>query len=101
VSVHVSTCTACGADGTCEFLRLVAKQSDQFLEQRIKIKLCVKLGKTASNTHAVLLEAFQREALKKSRVSEWHKQFKENSNIEITSYENAHHFLLYRGHCSL
>jgi hypothetical protein len=34
------------------FPRLVAKMSDRFLEQRINIKCCVKLGKNASDTCA-------------------------------------------------
>jgi len=57
MSVHVSTCTSydlnelmpaswkvwrCGV-----FLCLVAKMSDRFLEKRINIIFCVKLGKNA------------------------------------------------------
>jgi hypothetical protein len=36
---------SCDADKTCVFLRLVSEMSDTFLEQRINIKFCVKLGK--------------------------------------------------------
>jgi len=46
------------------------------LEQPINIKFCVKLGKNASDTCAMLSEAYEGEAMKKSSVSEWHKWFK-------------------------
>jgi hypothetical protein len=48
------------------FLRFFAKMSDQFLEQQINLKFCVKLGKNASDTCAMLFEAFGTEAVKKS-----------------------------------
>jgi hypothetical protein len=50
------------------FIRLVAKMSDLFLEQRINIKFCVKLGRNASDTCGMLSEACGGEALKKSQV---------------------------------
>jgi hypothetical protein len=50
------------------FLRLVKKMSYRFLEQRINIKFCAKLGKNASYTCAMLSEACGREAMKKSSV---------------------------------
>jgi hypothetical protein len=40
----------------CVFIRLVAKMSDRFLEQRINIKFCVKLD--ASDTCSLLSEAY-------------------------------------------
>jgi hypothetical protein len=43
----------------------------------------VKLGKNASDTHAMLSKAYGGEAMKKSSTSEWHKQFKEGcKNME-------------------
>jgi hypothetical protein len=39
------------------FLHLIAKMSAQFSEQGISIKFCVKLGKNASETSALLSEA--------------------------------------------
>jgi hypothetical protein len=50
------------------FVRLVTKMSDQFLEQQIIF--CVKLGKNASDTCAMLSEAYGGEALRKSNVFE-------------------------------
>jgi hypothetical protein len=38
----------------CVFLHLVTKMSDWFLEQWITIKFCVKLGKNAQDTYALL-----------------------------------------------
>jgi len=40
------------------FLHFIAKMSDPFLEQQISIKFCEKLGKNASDTCAVLSEAY-------------------------------------------
>jgi hypothetical protein len=52
----------------------------------------VKLGKNTSDTWAVLSEAYDREAMKKSSVCEWHKWFKEGcKNVEVDK-DNAHHF---------
>jgi hypothetical protein len=73
----------------CVFLRLVAKKTDRFLEQRINIKFCVN----ASTASATLFEADGGEATKMLSVFEWHKLFKECSRFEITNEENSHHFL--------
>jgi hypothetical protein len=54
------------------------KMSDRLLEQRINIKFCAKLGKSASKTVQMLTEAYVADAMKKSTVFEWHKRFKEN-----------------------
>jgi uncharacterized metal-binding protein len=65
------------------FLRLVAKMRDRFLEKRINITFCVKLGKNASDTCAVLSETYGGKAMKKSGVSEWYKRLKEGrKNVE-------------------
>jgi hypothetical protein len=42
----------------CVFLCPITKMSDQFLEQRSNIKFSVKLGKNASDTCAMLSEAY-------------------------------------------
>jgi hypothetical protein len=41
--------------------------NDQVLEQQINIKFCVKLGKNASDTCAILSKAYGGEAMKKSK----------------------------------
>jgi hypothetical protein len=40
-------------------------------EQRICIKFCLKLGKTASETHRMLKEAFGDNALGQTQTYEW------------------------------
>jgi len=50
---------------------------DKRLEQRINIKFCAKLGKSASETLQLLKEAYGAAAMKKTMVFEWHKRFKE------------------------
>jgi len=51
--------------------------SDKYLEQRINIKFCVKIGKSASETLALLTVAYGEYAVKKLSVSDWHRRFKE------------------------
>jgi hypothetical protein len=50
--------------------------SDRLLEQRSNMKFCAKLGKSASETLQMLIEAYGADAMKKSSVFEWHKRFK-------------------------
>ena len=56
---------------------LFQKMSERNLEQRIKIKFCRKLGKSASETVDILRVAHGDNVLKKSSVFEWHERFKE------------------------
>ncbi|XP_006882927.1 PREDICTED: putative uncharacterized protein FLJ37770-like [Elephantulus edwardii] len=51
--------------------------SDRYLEQRISIKFCVKLNKSASETHHLLKEAYGHEVMSRARIFDWHKRFKE------------------------
>jgi hypothetical protein len=48
--------------------------SDKNLEQRINIKFCVKIGKSAIETSALLTLAYGEYAMKKSSVFEWHRR---------------------------
>nr|XP_012140868.1 PREDICTED: putative uncharacterized protein FLJ37770 [Megachile rotundata] len=45
------------------------------LEQRIAIKFCVKLGKTATETVAIIKSAYKEDALSDQQVFRWHKAF--------------------------
>jgi transposase len=51
--------------------------SDKNLEQRINIKFCVKISKSASEMLALSTVAYGEYVMKKSSVSEWHMRFKE------------------------
>jgi hypothetical protein len=46
-------------------------------KQRICIKFCFKLNKTAAETHRMLKEAFGEQALCQARTFEWFKHFKD------------------------
>jgi len=46
-------------------------------EQRTCIKCCFKLNKTAAETHRMLKEAFDKQALSQARTYEWFKRFKD------------------------
>ena len=52
------------------------------LEQRINIKFCVKIGKSASERSALLRVAYDKCASKKSSVFEWHRRFKEGRDVQ-------------------
>jgi len=47
------------------------------MEQRINFKFCVKIGKSTSETLALLTVAYGEYDVKKSSVFEWHRRFKE------------------------
>jgi hypothetical protein len=49
---------------------------DGKIEQRVCIKFCLKLGKSATETIEMLREAFGEDALSKTAVSDWHSRFK-------------------------
>ena len=61
----------------CLWYRVGRKMSDKNLEQRINIKFCVKIGKSSSETLALLTVAYCEYVMKKLSVSEWPRQFKE------------------------
>jgi hypothetical protein len=50
---------------------------DKNLEQRLNIKFCVKIGKSASETLALLTLAYGEYAVKNFSVFESHRRFKE------------------------
>jgi hypothetical protein len=70
------------------------KMSDRFLEQRINIKFCAKLGKSASETLQMLSKADAADVMKKSSVFEFHKRFKEGheyvKDSKITGHPKTH-----------
>jgi hypothetical protein len=61
----------------CPWYTVGKKMSDTNLEQRINIKFCVMIGKSASETLALSTVAYGEYAMTKSGVFEWYKRFKE------------------------
>jgi hypothetical protein len=55
--------------------------SDMNLEQRINIEICVKIGKSASETIALLTLVYSEYAMMKSNIFEWHWQFKKGREV--------------------
>src|SRR5215469_15916158 len=51
------------------------RRMDVRIEQRVNIKFCVKLGKTATETLQLLRDAYGDEALSRARVFGWHRRF--------------------------
>jgi hypothetical protein len=49
---------------------------DGKIEQRVCIKICMKLGKSTTETPAKLREAFGENSLSRAAVFEWHSHFK-------------------------
>jgi hypothetical protein len=49
---------------------------DGKIEQRVCIKFYAKLGKSAFETHEMLLEAFGEYSLIRTAIFEWHSRFK-------------------------
>ncbi|GBM73034.1 Putative uncharacterized protein FLJ37770 [Araneus ventricosus] len=47
------------------------------MEQRVNIKFCFKLGKTAKETHEMLVKVYGVDAVSKNCVSEWFKRFRD------------------------
>jgi hypothetical protein len=55
--------------------------SDKYLEQRINIRFCVKIGKSASETFALLTLAYGEYVMKNWSVTEWHRGSRRGENF--------------------
>ncbi|UYV81583.1 hypothetical protein LAZ67_20001597 [Cordylochernes scorpioides] len=71
---------------SCSFLSqsvglLISRDShiamERSLEQRYAIKVCVRLGKNATETFQMLQKAFKDDCISRSQSGKWHKAFKE------------------------
>jgi hypothetical protein len=60
---------------TCPWYTVGGKISDKNMEQRINIKFCVKIGKSVSETLALLTVACGECAMKKSSVFYCYRRF--------------------------
>jgi len=50
---------------------------ERTIEQRFSIKFCVQLNKTATETLQMIQEAYGEDALSRTQVFQWHKNFRE------------------------
>ena len=55
----------------------ISKMQSDTLEERYAIKLCLKLGKAATETYGMLHTDFQPSCMNRASVFQWHKWFKE------------------------
>ncbi|GBM97340.1 Putative uncharacterized protein FLJ37770 [Araneus ventricosus] len=51
------------------------------MEQRMNIKFCFKLGKTAKETHEMLVKVYGVDAVSKTCVFEWFKRFRDGKEV--------------------
>jgi hypothetical protein len=68
----------------CPWYTVGGKMSNKNLKQRMNIKFCVKIGKSASETLALLTVAYGEYATKKSSVFERHRRFKGEKMCKTT-----------------
>jgi hypothetical protein len=61
---------------------------DGKIEQRVCIKFCMKLGKSATKTLAMLHEAFGEHSLSRTAVFEWHSRFRA-SQVSVEDDERS------------
>jgi hypothetical protein len=61
---------------------------DGKIEQRVCIKFCVKLGKSATETLEMLHDAFEEHSLSQTAVFEWHSRFKASRvSVKVTNIQ--------------
>jgi hypothetical protein len=66
----------------------VLSAMDGKIEQRVCIKFCVKLDKSATETLEMLREAFGEYSLSRTAVFEWHSRFKA-SRVSVADDERS------------
>jgi len=63
----------CGSN-TCVYVKAIFTMCES-TEQRICIKFCVKIGKTATETYQLLQQAFGEDAMGRTQVFDWFRPF--------------------------
>lgn len=61
---------------------------DRSIEQRYAIKFCFRLGKTASETFAMITEAYKEDSLSRAQVFRWFNEFK-NGRESVEDMERS------------
>ena len=81
-SLQILTCYSCYAIvesvwSEVVFVRYFRKMDRQKFEQRCTIKVCVKLGESATVTYEKLQRSYGEHSLSRAQVFRWHKSFLE------------------------
>ncbi|GBN18544.1 hypothetical protein AVEN_162306-1 [Araneus ventricosus] len=63
------------------------------MEQRVNVKFCFKLGKTATETHEMSMKVYGVEAVSKKCVFEWFKRFRDGKEDDKRSDIRVRQFL--------
>ena len=58
-------------------------------EQRICIKFCFKIGKTATETYQLLQQAYGEDAMGRTQVFDWFRPFKEGRTSVESDYRSG------------
>ena len=66
---------------TCVYVTAIFMMCEN-TKQRICIKFCFKIGKTAMETYQLLQQSYGKFAMGRTQVSEWLHRFKEGPSIE-------------------
>ena len=70
-----SAVVGCGSN-TCVYVIAIFMMCES-TEQRICIKSCFKIGKTATETYQLLQQAYSEDAMGRTQVFDWFRRFKE------------------------
>ncbi|XP_076337614.1 protein GVQW3-like [Tachypleus tridentatus] len=74
---YLHLCISYAVLSEVRFFRLADFRMNDLKEQRLAVKFCVKLGKSATETFAMLNTAYGDVAMKRTACFKWHERFKD------------------------
>jgi len=78
VAVFAQLAVVGRGSNTCVYVIAIFTMCES-TEQRICIKFCFKIGKTATETYQLLQQAYSEDAVGHTQVFDWFRQFKEGA----------------------